>query len=55
MLQGIFNFIVGSVSYSIIKYNQFDFSMSHNYIVIISLLIAVIGLFVEVVGDEQLR
>ncbi|MCR8969388.1 DUF1295 domain-containing protein [Facklamia sp. 7083-14-GEN3] len=55
MVQGIINFIVGSASYSIIKYNQFNFSMSHNYIVIIGLLIAAIGLFFEVVGDEQLR
>ena len=55
MVQGIINFIVGSASYTIIKYNEFRFGSAHQYLVYIALLIAFLGLFFEVVGDEQLR
>ncbi len=55
MIQGIINFIVGSASYTVIKFNQFDMTGWTQYIVYLGLLIAVIGLFFEVVGDEQLR
>ncbi len=55
MVQGIINFIVGSASYSVIKYNQFGLGSNHQYFVFAALLIALIGLFFEVVGDEQLR
>lgn len=55
MVQGIINFIVGSASYSIIKYNNFNFGSSGEYVVYIGLVIALTGLFFEVVGDEQLR
>ena len=55
MVQGIINFIVGSASYSIIKYNEFSFDLGHSYIVYLGLFISLTGLFFEVVGDEQLR
>lgn len=55
MVQGIINFVVGSASYTVIKYNQFSFGSNHQYLVYIALLIAFVGLFFEVVGDEQLR
>lgn len=55
MVQGIINFIVGSASYTAIKYNTFSFDSSNQYVVYVGLLIALIGLFFEVVGDEQLR
>ncbi len=55
MVQGIINFVVGSASYTVIKYNQFSFDSNHQYLVYIALLIAFVGLFFEVVGDEQLR
>ncbi len=55
MVQGIINFIVGSASYVVIKYNEFVFSGASMVIVALGLLIALIGLFFEVVGDEQLR
>lgn len=55
MVQGIINFIVGSASYTVIKYNQFSFDSSYQFIVYAGLLIALVGLFFEVVGDEQLR
>ncbi len=55
MVQGIINFIVGSASYTVIKYNEFSFDFAHQYLVYIALLIAFVGLFFEVVGDEQLR
>lgn len=55
MIQGIINFVVGAASYTVIKYNQFTFSQNLSWIVIIGLAIAAIGLFFEVVGDEQLR
>ncbi len=55
MIQGIINFVVGSASYAIIKYNTFSFSQDLWWLVMIGLLIALIGLFFEVVGDEQLR
>ncbi len=54
-VQGIINFTVGSVAYSIIKYNQFSFGSPYQIIVYAGLLIAFVGLFFEVVGDEQLR
>lgn len=55
MVQGIINFIVGSASYAVIKYNEFSFDLTHQYIVYAALLISLTGLFFEVVGDEQLR
>ena len=55
MVQGIINFIVGSAGYIIIKFNEFSFSGWGQVFVYMGLLIAVIGLFFEVVGDEQLR
>lgn len=55
MVQAIINFVVGSASYSIIKYNEFSFDSNHQYLAYAGLLIALTGLFFEVVGDEQLR
>lgn len=55
MIQGIINFVVGSASYSVIKYNEFSFEGMQQYFVYIGLLIAMTGLFFEVIGDEQLR
>ncbi len=55
MVQGIINFIVGSASYVVIKFNEFTFSENTMIIVLIGLLLAFVGLFFEVVGDEQLR
>jgi len=55
MIQAIINFIVGSASYTVIKYNQFVLGSSEQVYVFIALGIALIGLFFEVVGDEQLR
>ncbi|SEK58379.1 Steroid 5-alpha reductase family enzyme [Carnobacterium iners] len=55
MVQGIINFVVGSASYSVIKYNEFSFNSGHQYFVYAALLVSLIGLFFEVVGDEQLR
>lgn len=55
MVQGIINFVVGSASYTVIKYNQFSIGSDHQYLVYLALLIAFVGLFFEVVGDEQLR
>ena len=55
VVQGIINFIVGSASYVVIKYNEFSFDSAHSYFVYAALFIALVGLFFEVVGDEQLR
>ncbi|SYZ77335.1 DUF1295 domain-containing protein [Trichococcus shcherbakoviae] len=55
VVQGIINFIVGSASYVVIKYNEFSFDSAHSYFVYAALFIALAGLFFEVVGDEQLR
>ena len=55
MVQGIINFIVGSGAYALIKYNEFSFGLSHQVLVYAGLLIALTGLFFEVIGDEQLR
>ena len=55
MIQAIINFVVGSAAYATIKFNQFDFSGFEQVLIYIGLLIALIGLFFEVVGDEQLR
>ncbi|NLB21259.1 MAG: DUF1295 domain-containing protein [Clostridium sp.] len=55
VVQGIINFIVGSAAYAIIKYNEFSFGSPYQLIVYAGLLIAFVGLFFEVVGDEQLR
>lgn len=55
LVQGVINFMVGSVSYAIIKYNAFNWFDLASIWVYIGLLIALIGLFFEVVGDEQLR
>lgn len=54
MVQGIINFVVGSASYTIIKYNEFSFNSNHKYFVYTAFAIALIGLFFEVVGDQQL-
>lgn len=55
VVQGIINFIVGSASYVVIKYNEFSFDSAYRYFVYAALFIALVGLFFEVVGDEQLR
>ena len=56
MIQAIINFTVGSASYVAIRFNTFDLSNPRHIIVAsFGLLIALIGLFFEVVGDEQLR
>lgn len=55
VVQGIINFIVGSASYVVIKYNEFSFDSANRYFVYAALFIALVGLFFEVVGDEQLR
>lgn len=55
MVQGIINFIVGSGAYALIKYNEFSFGLNHQVLVYAGLLIALTGLFFEVIGDEQLR
>ena len=55
MVKVIINFIVGSASYVVIKFNEFTFSENTMIIVLIGLLLAFVGLFFEVVGDEQLR
>lgn len=54
-VQGVINFIVGSASYVVIKYNQFEFEGLGLWIVVVGMAIALTGLFFEVVGDEQLR
>ncbi len=56
MIQAIINFIVGSASYVAIRFNTFDLNEPRHIIVAsFGLLIALIGLIFEVVGDEQLR
>lgn len=55
MVQGIINFVVGSAAYALIKYNEFSFGLNHQVLVYAGLLIALSGLFFEVIGDEQLR
>ena len=55
MIQGIINFTVGTAAYATIMYNDFDFSGLSQYVVYTGLFIALVGLFFEVVGDEQLR
>jgi steroid 5-alpha reductase family enzyme len=55
MIQAIINFVVGSAAYTTIKFNQFDFSGLEQVVVYLGLLMALTGLFFEVVGDEQLR
>lgn len=55
MVQGIINFIVGSVGYSIIRFNAFNFEGVGQVVVYVGLIIALTGLFFEVIGDEQLR
>lgn len=55
MIQGLINFVVGSVAYSIIKYNAFILEGLQAGFVLIGLGIAIIGLLFEVIGDEQLR
>lgn len=55
MIQGIINFVVGSASYYVIKFNEFSFDSNHQYLVYAGLGISLVGLFFEVVGDEQLR
>lgn len=55
MIQALINFVVGSASYAIIKYNQFSFETFQIIVVALGLSLAILGLFFEVVGDEQLR
>jgi len=55
MIQGLINFTVGAAAYAIIMFNDFAFSSVTQYVVYLGLFIAVVGLFFEVVGDEQLR
>ena len=55
MIQALINFVVGSASYSIIKYNQFSFETYQILFLALGLSLAILGLFFEVVGDEQLR
>lgn len=55
MLQGILNFVVGSASYTIIKFNEFEMNGVSLVLVIIGLVISLTGLTFEVIGDEQLR
>lgn len=55
MIQAIINFVVGSASYTAIKHNRFAINGTGQYFVYIGLCLAFIGLFFEVVGDEQLR
>lgn len=54
MVQAIINFVVGSASYTVIKYNEFSFNSNHQYLVYLALMISLTGLFFEVVGDYQL-
>lgn len=54
MIQALINFIVGSAAYSTIRYNTFSGGIDSIF-VYGGLLIALIGLYFEVVGDEQLR
>ncbi len=54
MIQALINFIVGSAAYSTIRYNTFSGGVDSVF-VYSGLLIALIGLYFEVVGDEQLR
>ncbi|MDN6729999.1 MAG: DUF1295 domain-containing protein [Alkalibacterium sp.] len=55
MVQGILNFVIGSAAYAVIRYNTFDFQGWSQFIFYAGLLVAFVGLFFEVVGDEQLR
>ncbi len=55
VIQATINFVVGSASYSVIKFNTFSFDSVSQYIVYVGLLMAFIGLLFEVIGDEQLR
>lgn len=55
MVQAIINFTVGSAAYSLIKYRPFPFTTFSTLLIIGGLAIALLGLFFEVVGDEQLR
>lgn len=54
-IQAIINFVVGSAGHAVVRYNTFESEGIGLVFVIIGLLIAVTGLFFEVVGDEQLR
>ena len=55
MLQGLINYVVGLASYTTIRFNQFDGTGLSLLWVSLGLGLAFIGLFFEVVGDEQLR
>lgn len=57
MVQGIINFTVGSASYMVIRFNQVDLSTLEfsSLFLFFGALLAITGLFFEVVGDEQLR
>ncbi len=55
MIQAMINFVVGSAPYSVIRYNQFSFDAPHRYFVYLALVVSLVGLFFEVVGDMQLK
>lgn len=55
VIQGVINFVVGSVGNAVIKFNEFSFGSAGQVLVIIGMVVAFVGLFFEVVGDEQLR
>jgi steroid 5-alpha reductase family enzyme len=55
MIQGLINFVVGSAAYSLIKFNSGAFNGLQWAILSIGFAAALIGLFFEVLGDEQLR
>lgn len=55
MIQGLINFVVGSAAYTLIKFNTGTFNSLQWGILIFGFGLALLGLFFEVVGDEQLR
>lgn len=55
MVQGTINFIVGSAPYSVIRFNDFQWDAPHSILVYLALVLSLIGLFFEVVGDRQLK
>lgn len=55
MIQAIINFVVGSASYTLIRYNTFSLEGNLWVFAVVGLLISFVGLYFEVVGDEQLR
>lgn len=55
MIQGLINFVVGSAAYTLIKFNTGTFNSLQWGILSFGFGLALLGLFFEVVGDEQLR